>query len=223
MVTIPPNLPNPTEAFKRAEVAQQLEELKRQHEELAREAVNVVNREFAAKYPDYAKKHGLTFDGHVHTRKPGAHIIPPKFLERMLLKGLHKSKAQIVREVQKLVPTAQQENVHYSLWYKKLTSRQWAKMQQLISTNSVHYVSIKGCKTLDEIRDKLIAAEIKRNPTFEAKAQIVIGNAKVTVGKKAYSIIKNPAKGKTYPIIKVMVNGKQASIRVDALRALLSR
>lgn len=99
------------------------------------------------------------------------------------------------------------------------------KVQKRITGNAKEAFSVEGCKSLAEARQRLKAKSLrqstKKQPitlkpvvTFTSKALIVDG--------KSFPYYSKTAHGKTYKCIKFMKRGKQYSLPVKAIAALLN-
>jgi len=220
-VKLPDNLPNQAEAINKAEVfaanSKQLEQFNQHMADVVKNGIS----QFQNQHPDSGKKLGYTYQGHAYVRKPGTHQILSAIMRLVAYPGgLNKTKKEILDEVKTQLPQ-HRDSVNYNVWYRKLKPAQWTKMQQVISGNLAKPVSIKGCKTLSDIRNKLIAESAKRAASFTTTVTVTIDVKTVVIGEEIYAISVRKSKGKEYPSIRV--GKKRMFINVTALREALQK
>ncbi len=130
--------------------------------------------------------------------------------------------ADIIERIKPLFPS---HKILPNIWNRKLTKKQFARMQTLAWSNFRKPIDIKGCKTLAEVKRRIQAALHASDATYSFKGTITIDNDTVVIGNETYTIEKRISAGHEYPSIRVNVGGgadrKRQWLRVDVLRSIL--
>lgn len=221
-IKLPPNLPNQAGAIKQQSAYEKTAKEMQDFGSFMADGIQALQKQYYAKKPELKTTLGYTFQGRAYAKRPGSAAVKPAILRNLLYKGgLQKTKTAILEAVRIDLPK-QAPHIHDNIWYQPIKGAMWKRLQTVIDGNSRVPISIKGCKTLDDIRDRLIAAAATESADFAAKVSITMDKDTVVIGKQIYKIIAKEAKGKTYSVIRTTKNGKKHELSIPALRAFLS-
>ncbi|MFO0389573.1 MAG: hypothetical protein ACK502_07650 [Alphaproteobacteria bacterium] len=132
--------------------------------------------------------------------------------------GADRTQAAIIERIR---PSFSNHKILPNVWNRKLTKKQFEKMQGMAWRNFRKPIDIKGCKTLAQVKKRIQAAIHANDATFTFKGTIAIDNKAVIVGKDIYAIETRKSTGHEYPSIRVNIGNKRAWLRVDLLRLIL--
>lgn len=114
--------------------------------------------------------------------------IVPAIVDALVMpRGLDKTQTQILAEIQTDFP---QSKLNMNLWNRPLSPSARTKAQSRIDGNMATPISIRDCKTLAEIRKKLMLKAQPKSRAYTFKPTITFTKDKLIVGKKVYSYSK---------------------------------
>jgi hypothetical protein len=181
-------------------------------------------RQLKAKHPDFDERFMLRTQVQIHKKQPPAYyrrVIDQIMMHLLREGGPSRTQKIIIQDVQKALP--EYNNIPVTLFQKDLKPWEKKRIKQLIDDRMGRAaISIRECKELSQIKERLEIAEQVKNGARVIKATVRISDDMVSVGNASYSIdTKKSAGGYEYPSIRVPTNGKRPSLRVDALVSLL--
>jgi hypothetical protein len=132
--------------------------------------------------------------------------------------GVERSQVDILRRI---IPSFPNHKILPNIWNKKLTSKQFEKLQMRAWRNFRKPIEIKGCNTLAAVKQRIYAALHANDAAYRFNGDVTIDEKTVVVGKAVYAIEAKGTGKYKYPSIRVEVGGKRVWLRVDALSKLL--
>lgn len=108
------------------------------------------------------------------------------------------------------------------IFQRPLPSYEWQAIQTRVRGDLGETGDVRGCKTLSEVRKKLISIKQKTKIEKEYNKKICITKDAVIIGKLNYPIETKGAGKYKYSVIRVAVGDKRQAIRLDALGVLLA-
>jgi hypothetical protein len=171
--------------------------------------------------PELEKLLGVKIQNICYKRRAaGFSKIVPAIMERLLWVGWErKTQKEILEDVKN---EFLEHKIFPNIWHKEMTKWERKRVETLLECNGHRDLSIKGCKTLSDIKKKLVVARQKKGVARNIKAAVSIGKDMVVVGKISYPITQKKSGKHMYPSIRVTVKGKRVWQRVDVLRELLN-
>lgn len=132
----------------------------------------------------------------------------------------NKTKASLVQAIQPQFP---EYSIPANIWSRQLSPALFRKIEDIVQSGLFYKVSIRGCKTLAEVKDKL-KASIKMEAAVKTyKPKVAVSRDSVVVNDVVYPVAQRNPKDKTSLAVRVTVAGKKRQwIRLDALVTLLS-
>lgn len=153
-------------------------------------------------------------------RPPGFSKVMPDIVVEMLLPGgIKKTQQQIIDSVGMRHPL---QDIKRSIWTRPLQSYEKKMIETKMRGNMRSSMDISDCKTLAQIRRKLIRYfNRQEGKPYAFKAKFEINKDLVVVNSKLFPITWRKSGDKTYPCIRVSVKDKRHWLRVDVLSKML--
>ncbi|MEZ5919096.1 MAG: hypothetical protein R3D66_04035 [Alphaproteobacteria bacterium] len=107
-----------------------------------------------------------------HKRSAGAWRIVPKIAECLLWKGYaEKTQKAILEKVREELPN---QIIHDNIWSRELSRKELGRVEKAIKGNMVKPIDIKGCRTLSQIKKRLVAANRDESEVYTFKTTIKV-------------------------------------------------
>ncbi|MDD3021337.1 MAG: hypothetical protein PHX61_10255 [Alphaproteobacteria bacterium] len=168
------------------------------------------------------------FDGLVSVTQVKAYKKKPKGYSKVSLEavklilmcdGLNRTQKSIADE---LAAKHHEFGITPRIWQRPLPNYEWKAIQTRVRGDLGEKGDVSGCKTLSEVRKRLISINRQVRVENEFNKKIFITKDSVIIGKATYPIESKGAGKYKYSVIRVAVGGKRQAIRLDALEALFA-
>lgn len=157
-------------------------------------------------------------------RKRGTTKAILEIAKRMMYRdNENRTQAAILRDVQ---PDFSEIALHNGLWSRELPAYLVRKIEPIVNDTLEKRISLRGCKTLSQIRKKVKVSQQKSAGARSFKPEIIItAEPAIIIGKTHYSVTLRGSGEKQHPYIRVpLLNGKDRCwLRADGLAAALAR
>lgn len=155
-----------------------------------------------------------------HVRNPiGKNKALMRLLDLVIKDGeCQKTNTELLAQVKKEFPTI---TLNANLWSQKRQGYFIKNVQKRINASMAHPISVQGCRSLSDVRQRFKVAYLGKSKTKSYTATFLISKETVVVNKKPYKLVEKSAKERIYKVIKFKKDNKTYEIRAAALLQLL--